>query len=437
MLQIRLANAEDFEWVAEQMHDALKHYYDGDHKAHARRIFETHINGRTDANGFFSMEQVMFICEVEGTRAAILHLVGKRQATYKISPLIVAPEFRGAHGLGSKLVAHAEEYAKQQGARHLYCTVADKNAGAMQFFQRKGFVPAGRSEDHYKNGVIEVMLYKDLRDAGEPRVVRIVAMTDEMKPAVQALILSQLPNFFDGIDEQWVNGLFAGYERRSTGDINTKFKLVYVALNENDQVVGVAGATPKKGCPIKVMPFVASIPEAYEALATALPDLLRPYGHKLYIHAVPSSTEVAILQRLGWTVSAMLPDAYKVGVTTQQWGLHIRTETMKELLIKRRYFDFIKSGQKPLEVRVGYNSVKAIEVGEEITMRSDKAALVVRVKAVRTYQTFQDMFAVEPFANVIPDAKNADDALRTMRKIYPPAKEKLGVYVFEVELPLS
>lgn len=51
---VREANANDFEWVADLMVRALTPFYDGDHRAHARRIFDAHIAGGIDRVGQFS-----------------------------------------------------------------------------------------------------------------------------------------------------------------------------------------------------------------------------------------------------------------------------------------------------------------------------------------------------------------------------------------------
>jgi ribosomal protein S18 acetylase RimI-like enzyme len=84
----------------------------------------------------------------------MIHLVGKKQLTYKISPLIVNPEKQGKYGIGSRLLEYAEEYIKSKKAiRQIYCTVASSNNNAINFFQKKGFIIAGDSESHYKNGV--------------------------------------------------------------------------------------------------------------------------------------------------------------------------------------------------------------------------------------------------------------------------------------------
>lgn len=133
-VEIREALKKDSDWVENLMHEALKPFYGGDHRAHARRIFQTHIAGGQDQIGFFSFEQKMFIAEVNGVRVGMIHLVGKRQQTYKISPLIITPELRGRFGIGGQLLNYAEKYARAHKARQIYCTVAEKNIAAMQFF---------------------------------------------------------------------------------------------------------------------------------------------------------------------------------------------------------------------------------------------------------------------------------------------------------------
>ena len=125
-LVIREAQKDDFEWVESVMQNTLEPYYGGDHRLHAKRIFNAHIAGGVDSLGFFSFEQRMFIAEIRGKKAGIIHLVGKRQATYKISPLIVVPEFQGRFGIGSQLLDHAESYARRHQSRQIYCTIAEK-----------------------------------------------------------------------------------------------------------------------------------------------------------------------------------------------------------------------------------------------------------------------------------------------------------------------
>jgi ASC-1-like (ASCH) protein/ribosomal protein S18 acetylase RimI-like enzyme len=434
---LREAVASDSEWVSDLMQDALEPYYGGDHRAHAKRILEAHLSGGMDLVGFFSFEQRMFIAEVNGICAGMVHLVGKRQDTYKISPLILAPEFRGKFGIGSVLLNYAEGYARTHHARELYCTVAEQNVGAMQFFLRKGFIRAGSSASHYKAGIVEDMLYKILYEAEDIAAyegiqISVVSFEQKHEAQVTDLLLSTLPESFGGVDEKWVKALYDGYARRHLGDINAKFKLIYVAVTSVGEVIGVAGMTPKKGEPIKVMPFIAKNRAAFDALLIDLPHELVQYGHKLYLHISPTANEVISLERFGWKLDAAMPSAYRPGIITYQWSLEIGAMTMREMRVKPRFINLIRSGRKPLEVRVGYDNINRIQVGERIRFISHESALDVRVNAVRRYPSIAQLLDKEAWEKIAPDLSSKEAVFQLLKNIYPPEKEKLGMVVLEI-----
>ena len=273
-MDIREAREEDFEFIMELMDVVLKPYYGGDHRAHAERIFSTHISGGKDRIGHFSFEQKMFILTLNSTPAGMIHLVGKRQGTYKISPIIVAPQYQGEYGLGTMLLEFAENYARDNNARQMYCTVAEQNNSALQFFIRKRYLVAGRSDSHYKPNITEVMLYKifitpDFEEKFDRPNISVLPCEEFHEPQVRQLLLNILPKHFKGIDSNWVDALFGGYKRRNSRDVNMKYKLIYVAINRKKRVLGVAGATPKKGKPIKIMPLVTTTLPAFVALITS------------------------------------------------------------------------------------------------------------------------------------------------------------------------
>lgn len=380
---VRKANADDFEFVADLMVRALTPFYDGDHRAHARRIFDAHMAGGVDRVGQFSAGQHMFVAECDGRQVGVIHVVNKKQGTAKISPLIVDTAYRGKLGVGSALLKHAEDFARSLGARQIYCTVAASNKKALGFFLKKGFYITGTARDHYKTGIDEHMLYKQLVDeAGFDSPNISVVPFDESQHAdgARALILSQMSDDFEGVDDSWVDALFAGYRRRESGDVNNKFKIIFVAECDG-KVVGVAGATPKKGRPIKLMPLVASSEAAFEALVVDLQGLLEDYGHKLYVHLVPEPWQVACLQRHGWSLEGVFPGGYAPNSVVQQWGLNFNKEgaSVRKMRIKRPYFDAIMSGKKTLEVRVGYNSIKRLKVGELLQLETGHTSGVVRI----------------------------------------------------------
>jgi ASC-1-like (ASCH) protein/ribosomal protein S18 acetylase RimI-like enzyme len=435
--RIREAVANDFDVVQDLMNDALEPYYGGDHAAHARRIFYTHLSGGSDAIGFFSFEQKMFVLCVRNKLVGMIHLVGKRQGTYKISPLIVAPNFQGKLGYGSLLLAQAEKYARANLARQLYCTVAEENKSALQFFLRKNFTIAGQSYSHYKIGITETMLYKPLDDEARQQDfdrphISVLPACQEHYAQIRQLLLSALPQNFRDIDDGWVTSLFQGYDRRHTGDPNQKYKLLYVAIDRSGSILGVAGATPKKGLPIKVMPFLASSMPAFEALLVDTPFLLKKFGHKLYIHIVPTVEETMTLQHQGWKLDAALPGAYHDDRVTQQWSLEIGEEiTMRTMRVKQTFFDLIASGKKTLEVRVGYENIKSIQPGERIRLASHTNQQTIRIKDIRHYNSFDNMLEAEVADLIVPGTTK--ESLRVLLKdIYPPDRERLGVIVLEI-----
>ena len=366
----------------------------------------------------------------------MIHLAVKKQGTVKISPLIVAPEYRGQFGIGSKLLCYAEDFARKHHARQLYCTGAAQNQATIKFLLRKGFHLAGKAQDHYKPGIDECMLYQPLGQSIAPDLSDIsIVPFDEKKHAAAArqLILSRVGSDFNGVDDTWVDALFASYQRRESRDVNTKYKLIFIA-EQDRKVVGVVVATPKKGQPIKIMPLVAKSDAVFEVLVTNLPQLLAGYGHKLYIHLVPEPWQVACLQRHGWTIEGMLPGGYAPNSVVQQWGLSLQKGyPVRKMRIKKPYFDAIMSGRKTLEVRIGYSSIKRLKEGQLLQLENGHASGVVRIKSIRIYDRFADMLAAEPWREIVPQAKNKEEALRLLHKIYPPHKERLGVHVIKVE----
>jgi ASC-1-like (ASCH) protein len=334
------------------------------------------------------------------------------------------------------LLQHAEEYAKDKGARQLYCTVAEQNPLALQFFIRNGFNIAGRSDSHYMEGITEIMLYKlldhGLLDQRFDRMhISVLPAGREHEEQIRSILLSRLPIHFRGIDNAWVDALFGGYSRRATRDINQKYKLIFVGLDRSGTVLGIAGATPKKGTPIKVMPFLANGLPAFVALLTDIPFLLKPYGHKLYIHIIPSVDETIALQQRRWRLDAAMPGAYHTDYVTQQWSLDVKEDFMRMMRVKQTFLDLIRAGKKTLEVRVGYDNIRTIQSGERIRMMSRSQETIIVVDAVRQYATLADMLRAEDAAQIAPGLAK-EQVASLLREIYPPDLEGRGVYVLQI-----
>jgi GNAT superfamily N-acetyltransferase len=304
---------------------ALTPYYGGDHRATAARIFEASSKG-IDPIGYFSLKQNLFIISIGTTPAGLINVVKKRQGNYKISPIAVLPSYQNL-GLGNSLTEFAEKMATADGARQMYCTVSESNLNTLRFFSSRGYIYAGKAENHYKPGLTEIMLYKPLLRTMPPSVngLRVIPLNLEHSRRVNEFVLQHLPSQINGIDEGFVDAIFNGYGRRSTYDVHRKYKLVFVVVDDANEVEGVAVATPKKGDPIRVMPLLALNLESFGLLVDRMTSELSDFGRKLYLHIAPNSKELMILQKKGWRIDGALPDGYKEDVITLQLSYEYST----------------------------------------------------------------------------------------------------------------
>lgn len=102
------------------------------------------------------------------------------------------------------------------------------------------------------------------------------------------------------------------------------------------------------------------------------------------------------------------------------------------LRIRGPLLGLIADGHKTLDVRVGYRNIKGVAVGDEIKLSSSDCALVVTVTAIRRYQTFTEMARKENIEKILPNA-TMDQLIRALKDLFAD-NERLGVYVFEIEL---
>jgi ASC-1-like (ASCH) protein len=436
---VRPATEDDTPYVLEAFERALSPYYGGDHSAHARRIIQTHLAGGADPRGLLSARQLLLILWFRDRRKGILNLVFKRQATCKISPLILYPNDPRSRGLGAILLKAAEQQARRAGARQLYCTVAASNHLALGFFTQFGFVICGQAIEQYKEGETEVLLRRPLiDDRGRLRPKDLISVfevksQDEWVEA-RKLLLDRSSPMIEGVDDQWIDSL-----RYGTSDVSgipraeRRTSWAFAAKDRGGRFRAVALITSKKGGSLKVMPVVATDMNAFRAILVDLPALIANRGRKAYIHHAPSSDEVAALQESEWRFEAQIPGAYRRNLVTQQWACPLGKDApMTRLRIQSRYLALIASGQKTLEIRVGYDHIKAIKPGALVRLESSTRGILCEVQDVRRYPDLKHMVDKEDIERAMP-GMTVDSALNQLRKIYPPEKERLGIIVLELK----
>jgi len=436
---VKPATSADASYLLSAFSYALSPYYGGDHLVHARRVLQTHLSGGTDDRGLLSTRQLLLVLWEGRERRGILNLVFKRQATCKISPLILFPAGQDHRGLGTVLLHSAEEEAKKAGARQIYCTVAKSNRDTLAFFLQLGFVVCGNAREQYKPGETEILLRKPLSRPPAPGTEDVISVAqvqnDSVWSEVRSLFASNLTNLVDGVSDAWLESMY-GNAREYDDSPRNEGRRAWVLAAKDRSGCYRAGAiaTYKKGGALKVMPIASRDIQAFRALIFDLPTLLFGCGRKAYLHHIPTTEEVAALQESPWRLEALLPGAYRENMVTQQWGCPLgKNAPVRSLRIQDRYLAMIKSGKKTLEIRVAYDHIKKIVPGDQIKLVSSCNQVVCQVRDVRQYPGFDQMLEHEDAGQALPGLKPRD-ALRRLREIYPLDKERLGIVVLDLAL---
>ena len=100
----------------------------------------------------------------------------------------------------------------------------------------------------------------------------------------------------------------------------------------------------------------------------------------------------------------------------------------KTLWIRDEYLEWILSGRKTIEVRVGYRNITRLQVGDRLLL-NDRHPFVIQ--RIGRYADFETLLAHEQAEAVAPGVP-AVELLGALRAIYPPEKEALGVVALEI-----
>jgi ASC-1-like (ASCH) protein len=107
--------------------------------------------------------------------------------------------------------------------------------------------------------------------------------------------------------------------------------------------------------------------------------------------------------------------------------------SVRDLNIRKPYFDQIARGAKTVEVRVAYPRMRTLQSGHRIRFVSGDHHCLTVVRRITAYDSFDAMLRAEDPASIAPDIPDPDELLSLIRSIYPPEKEALGVLAIQIE----
>ena len=103
----------------------------------------------------WARSSAVFIASAGGTPVGMVAAIdGDRSAERRLVALWVTPERRG-RGVAAALVAHVEEWARQDGAEQLTLWVAQGNEPARRLYQERGFEDSGERRPLPSNPAVE------------------------------------------------------------------------------------------------------------------------------------------------------------------------------------------------------------------------------------------------------------------------------------------
>ena len=99
--------------------------------------------------------------------------------------------------------------------------------------------------------------------------------------------------------------------------------------------------------------------------------------------------------------------------------------TLIKLNVQEPYFTHIKNGTKTSEGRLAKDNFIQLIEGDQVEFNDQLTKTII---SVNKYKTFEQMIIAEGLANVIPGAKNIEEATAVYYKFYSAADElKYGV----------
>ena len=106
--------------------------------------------------------------------------------------------------------------------------------------------------------------------------------------------------------------------------------------------------------------------------------------------------------------------------------------SVREMSLHQQYYDLVAGGRKRVEVRVAYPALLDLAPGQQIRFCCGQESTLTQITRVTRYASFEELLDNEGVEAVNPTASR-DEQLTAIRRIYPPAKERLGCLAIAIE----
>lgn len=98
----------------------------------------------------------------------------------------------------------------------------------------------------------------------------------------------------------------------------------------------------------------------------------------------------------------------------------------KDMTLQKKWFDYVKNGQKVIEGRLKRRKFANFRIDDEIEISNDfnNDKLKIKIVDIKTYQTFEDFLKNNNIKNILPNIQSIEEGLDIYNCIYSKEEEK-------------
>jgi hypothetical protein len=301
--------------------------YDDIDETFASNILAAHEKG-FDPLGYFTKTKSIWVLDRDGEMLGFLVATEKRGGSVKFAPGIMKPEFQHK-GLGTFMWQSVERVYCKKEARKIYNHAPLHRMDLLRWVISLGLKMEAHLLEQYRPGQDEYVAGKFLQEPkttpqytlpekGTKPKTKIREYQDGDQKGISALLLEEMPRWYDEIDQNFVDSIVAAIPRFKES-FREKGKRVFVAESA-EEIVAVTVATPKRGGAVKLVPFImrhdtGSLEMGQQLLQFAQNCMRELKTRKLYsLLPFPDFVSISTFKSLGYRAEGLLREPYKNGI---------------------------------------------------------------------------------------------------------------------------
>ena len=245
-------------------------------------------------------------------------------------------------------------------------------------------------------------------------------------------------NLLMSIKTKYTNQIFNGtkiyeFRRKSIGEKNLNKKIYIYSSEEAKEIVGFIIVDKILSGSVNKLLKETEYPDK-KAIREYFKDSKECYAH--HIKETYKFIKPIKINEINFTV----PQFYRyISKEEELYKVISKRNIIHKMKLQPKYFDYIKSGTKRIELRLYDEKRKLIKNNDRIIFINDKnheEKLITHVKAIHRAKTFENLFNNFDISILADSSKTKESILKELNKFYTQEdQEKYGVIGLEIVTP--